>query len=181
TFPRSVGQVPLYYNHKPSGARSNWHTDYMDMSVKPLYAFGHGLSYTQFEYSDLSLSQTAVVPLDTITIQFKLTNAGDIAGEEVVQLYIADPIASATRPVKQLKAFKRVGLQAGQTKVVSIELPIAHFAFYDVDMNYIVESGAVQVMIGSASDDIRLQADVEITETGTHIQQVFKTAVSVSE
>ncbi|MCA9895422.1 MAG: glycoside hydrolase family 3 C-terminal domain-containing protein, partial [Anaerolineae bacterium] len=152
TFPRSVGQVPLYYNHKPSGARSNWHTDYMDMSVKPLYAFGHGLSYTQFEYSDLSLSQTAVVPSDTITIQFKLTNTGDVAGEEVVQLYIADPIASATRPVKQLKAFKRIGLQAGQTKAVSIELPIAHFAFYDVDMNYIVESGTVQVMIGSASD-----------------------------
>lgn len=179
TLPRDVGQVPTYYAHKPSGARSHWHGDYVDMSVKPLYPFGYGLSYTTFTYSNLSVSQNTVNASDTVTVQFDLTNSGSVAGEEVIQLYIADPVASVTRPVKQLKAFKRIALDAGQTRRVMIALPVAHFGFYDRSMNYIVEAGKVEVMVGASSDDVRLSASLEIARTEP-VEQVFMTRVEVS-
>ncbi|MGJ3237572.1 MAG: glycoside hydrolase family 3 N-terminal domain-containing protein [Anaerolineae bacterium] len=181
TLPRHVGQVPRYYNHKPSGGRSHWHGDYVDMSAQPLYPFGYGLSYTTFTYDQLTLSQTRASASETITVIFNITNSGNLAGEEVVQLYIADPIASVTRPVKQLKAFKRVALEAGQTKQVQIALPIAHFAFYDRNMCYTVEAGTVQVMIGSSARDIHLQAEIEIIDTVHDIEAVYTTAVEVNE
>lgn len=179
TLLRHVGQVPAYYNHKPSGGRSHWHEHYVDMSVKPLYPFGYGLSYTTFEYGNLSLSQTSVNAHDTVRIQFDLTNTGAIHGEEVIQLYISDPIASVTRPVKELKAFKRIALDAGESKQVTIDLAIAHFAFYDRHMNYIVEPGHVQVMIGSSADDIHLSSDIEIVGVPQTVEQVFTTSVKV--
>lgn len=181
SLPRHVGQIPAYYNHKPSGGRSHWHGSYVDMNVKPLYPFGYGLSYTSFEYSNLTQSHTAASANDTVTLTFELTNTGSVAGEEVVQVYIADPVASVTRPVKQLKGFKRVHLDAGAKAKVSVALPVAHFAFYDRHMHYIVEPGTVQIMIGTSSQDICLTAAVEIDGTSQPVEPVFTTQIEVTD
>lgn len=178
TFPRSVGQVPIFYNHKPSGGRSNWHVDYNDMNVKPLYAFGHGLSYTQFEYSDLSLSHTQATAEDMISIQVAVKNVGNCAGEEVVQLYLSDPVACVTRPVKMLKGFKRIHLNAGEQACLTFSLDVRHLGFYDEQMAYIVERGQIDVLVGSASDDIRLTGSFEITDTCQDVGEVFLTPVT---
>lgn len=179
SFPRSVGQVPVFYNHKPSGGRSNWHTDYVDMSATPLYAFGHGLSYTQFEYSNLTLSQQQVIADDVLEIQVTVRNVGERAGEEVVQLYLSDPVSTVTRPVKMLKGFKRVSLEPGESTTVCFHLDVRHFAFYNQQMEYIVERGQIEVMVGSASDDIRLNAFVDVTETTKGVDQVFLTPTTL--
>src|SRR5690606_22667143 len=105
--------------------------NYTDLSTKPLFPFGHGLSYTEFSYSDLSLSHKQAAAADVVTISFRVQNSGQYAGDEVVQLYVADPIASVTRPVKLLKGFKRVSLQPGETRAVRFELDLRHLAFYD--------------------------------------------------
>ncbi|GAB4515239.1 MAG: glycoside hydrolase family 3 N-terminal domain-containing protein [Anaerolineae bacterium] len=180
SFPRHVGQVPVYYNHKPSGQRSHWYGDYADMSVKPLFAFGHGLSYTTFTYSDLTLSHQSATAADTVAVSVSVQNTGSYAGDEVVQLYVADPIASVTRPVKALKGFQRVHLEPGQQSRLTFHVPIAHFAFYDRQMRYVVEPGEVRVMVGSASDDIRLDGTLTITGETTEVQQVFSTRVEVN-
>jgi len=173
TFPRSVGQVPIFYNHKPSGGRSNWHTDYVDLSVKPLYAFGHGLSYTRFEYTNLEVSQSQVTATDVVDVSVTLCNTGSCAGEEVVQLYIGDPVATATRPVKMLRGFKRIYLDRGQQKTIVFHLDVRHFAFYNPQMEYCVEQGQVNIMVGSASDDIRVDASLEIVADSIVYDQVF--------
>lgn len=180
SLPRHVGQVPTYYNHKPSGGRSHWYADYADMPVKPLFPFGYGLSYTTFDYSDLSINAEQVSADDTLTIQFTVTNTGSVAGEEVVQLYIADPVASVTRPVKQLKAFKRIALAPDASKTVTMQLDMAHFGFYDRNMNFVVEPGNVEIMIGSSSQDIHLSQTLEIIGETTVVEQVFLTPVEVS-
>jgi beta-glucosidase len=179
TFPRSSGQIPIFYNHKPSGGRSNWHTNYVDMSVKPLYPFGHGLSYTQFEYGDLSLSQNKARATDVLEISFKLKNVGQIAGEEVVQLYLSDPVATVTRPVKMFKGFKRLLLAPDEEKRICFKLDLRHLAFYNQDMQYVVEAGDIRLMIGSSSEDMRLEAVFEITESIEIKEEVFLTAVHV--
>lgn len=180
SFPRHVGQVPVYYNHKPSGQRSHWYGNYTDMSAKPLFAFGHGLSYTTFEYSNLVISQGEATAQDTVAVSFTLTNTGGTAGDEVVQLYLGDPIASVTRPLKALKGFQRVHLAAGESICVTFHLPIAHYAFYDRAMQYVVEPGEVRVMIGSASDDIRLEGALTIIGETTPVEQVFSTSTTLS-
>ena len=179
SLPRHVGQVPVYYNHKPSGARSHWHGDYADMSTKPLFPFGFGQSYTTFEYRNLSIKQSTATAQDTVEIQFEIQNTGTLAGEEVVQLYVSDPVASVTRPVKQLKGFKRIELNAGEAKNVIIELNMAHLAFYDRHMNYVVEPGVICIMVGSSSEDIRLSAEIEIVGTVQGVEQVFTTQIKV--
>lgn len=159
TWPRAVGQIPIFYNHKSSGGRSHWHTDYVDLSVTPLFPFGHGLSYTQFEYSNLKIEST-----DTrATISAEIKNIGTRAGDEVVQLYIHDVVASVPRPVKELKGFKRVRLAPGETRTVVFELPFDILAFYDEAMQLVVEPGTVEVMVGSSSHDIRLNGSFEVT------------------
>ncbi|MDX1994712.1 MAG: glycoside hydrolase family 3 N-terminal domain-containing protein [bacterium] len=180
TFPRAAGQVPVYYNHKPSGGRSNWHTNYVDQSTTPLFPFGHGLSYTRFTYSDLSLSHQQITPLETLTISLTVKNTGEYAGDEVVQLYIADPVASVTRPVKMLKGFKRIFLEPNQEKTITFQLDMRHFAFYDRQMQYVVEPGTVEVMVGSSSADIRLTGQLEIVGSTTSVEQVFFTPVEVT-
>jgi beta-glucosidase len=179
TFPRSVGQIPVYYNHKPSGGRSNWQGDYADMPATPLFPFGYGLSYTQFAYSDLTVSHEQVTSTDTITIRVSVKNVGDRAGDEVVQLYVGDPVASVTRPVQMLKGFKRITLQPGEKKTVCFELDVRHLAFYDRQMQYIVEPGQIEIMIGSSSEDIRVCGSVEVTGAATSVEQVFFTPVRV--
>lgn len=179
SFPRSVGQIPVFYNHKPSGGRSNWQGQYIDLPATPLYAFGHGLSYTQFSYSDLRLSAPQIAPTDTLTVSVRVQNTGQRAGEEVVQLYIADPVASVTRPVKQLKGFARVALQPNEARTVHFELNARHLAFYDAAMRYVVEPGVINVLVGAASNDIRQQASVEVVGAVMSVEPVFTTPTRI--
>ncbi len=181
TFPRSVGQVPIYYNHKPSGSFSNWYTNYVTESIKPLFPFGHGLSYTQFAYTDFSLTPAQARAGETVEISFSLENTGKTTGDEVVQLYCCDVYASLPRPVKELKGFQRITLQPGEKRRVTFHLPVNIMAYYDLDFNLIVEAGVIQVMVGSSSDDIRLQGEFEIAgDAKTSIfERVYVCPVSV--
>ncbi len=178
SFPQHVGQVPLFYNHKPSGGRSHWQGQYVEMSTKPLYPFGHGLSYTQFDYADLYITPQQVSGEGIVEMSFTLTNSGTCAGEEVVQLYVGDPIASVTRPVITLKGFKRIALQPGETKTVTFSFDVRHLAFYDRNMRYQVEPGEITVKIGSSSQDIRLSGSFEIIGQSVEVEQVFFTTVN---
>ncbi|MBI5302665.1 MAG: glycoside hydrolase family 3 C-terminal domain-containing protein [Chloroflexi bacterium] len=176
TWLRSVGQVPLFYNHKPSGGRSNWQTDYVSLSVTPLFPFGHGLSYTQFEYSNLQIDSTDA----RATISAQIKNIGARAGDEVAQLYIRDEVASVPRPVKELKGFKRVHLAPGESRTVVFELPLDLLAFYDEAMQLVVEPGTIQVMLGSSSQDTRLNGSFEILGSKRIVpQRVFAGATQV--
>ncbi|MBE3038620.1 MAG: glycoside hydrolase family 3 C-terminal domain-containing protein [Chloroflexi bacterium] len=130
TFPRHAGQIPIFYDHKPSGMRSNWYVDYVSEQVTPLYSFGHGLSYTTFEYSDLVIHKKQASLGESVDLSLKIKNSGDMAGEEVVQLYVRQEFASAPRPVKELKGYVRLALQPGDSKSVAFHLPVnqRHFA-----------------------------------------------------
>jgi beta-glucosidase len=162
TFPRSVGQLPIFYNHKPSGMKSNWYIDYVSEKATPLYPFGHGLSYTRFEYSDLSIERNQATAGEGVDITLKVTNTGDVRGDEVVQLYIRDEYASVPRPMKELKGYARLTLEPHQSKIVTFHLPVDQLAFYDADVNLVLEPGRIFVMLGSSSDDIRLRGEFEI-------------------
>lgn len=163
TFPRGAGQVPIYHYSKPSGLSSFWYRDYVDQPASPLFPFGHGLSYTSFEYSDLTVEPLTAAPGEQVHISLKVTNTGLKAGDEVVQLYIRDEYASVPRPAKELKGFVRLSLQPGETQKVTFHLPVNQLAFYDKCMDLAVEPGRVLVMIGSSSEDIRLSGAFEIT------------------
>jgi len=160
TLPRAVGQLPLYYNHKPSGARSQMHGDYSDLSCSPLLPFGHGLSYTSFEYSGLELSSRRPHADEKLEVSLRVDNVGDRSGTEVVQLYVNDVVASVTRPVKELKGFARVTLEPGRGAIVRFELDLGQLGFYDRDMQFVVEPGEVRIMLGSSSEDVRLEETV---------------------
>lgn len=162
SFPRSVGQIPVFYNHKPSGGRSHWHGDYADLSAQPLFHFGHGLSYTKFEYGSLKANRHQLLMGESINIGVEVKNIGEMIGEEVVQLYIHTKFRSVTRPVQELKGFKRITLLPGETKSVSFTLTTDQFAFYDRKMQLVVEPGPLEIQIGSSSSDIRQQMAVEI-------------------
>lgn len=152
TFPRNEGQLPVYYNYlrwrKP-------HNGYVETKTSPLYPFGYGLSYTSFEYAQFSMSEK-IQSSDPITCQFKLKNTGKYQGDEVIQIYIKDKIASVARPVKELKAFKRVNLDPGEEVVLSVSIPAEMLAFYDINNSYVIEPGEFEFMVGSSSEDIRL-------------------------
>lgn len=160
TFPRTVGQVPIYYNHKntgrPPSPTDRWTSKYLDVHYTPLFPFGHGLSYTKFKYSDLEISPREVEREDQIKVKVKVKNIGSIEGDEVVQLYINDVVASVTRPVKELKGFKRITLKPGEEKTVEFTLTLDMLSFLNQDMRRIVEPGLFKVMVGSSSEDIRL-------------------------
>jgi beta-glucosidase len=181
TFPRSVGQVPIFYNAKPSGMKSNWYINYINEKATPLYPFGYGLSYTTFEYADLSINPKQVTPGETVDISLKVTNSGSRAGEEVVQLYTRDVYASLPRPVKELKGYLRLLLQPGENKTISFHLPVDQLAFYDVDLNLVLEPGKIMVMVGSSSEDIRLRGEFEIAGAGVMKvkERVFVCLVSI--
>lgn len=154
TFPRSIGQVPIYYNHYATGRDVNkdnnvfW-THYIDESNKPLYPFGYGLSYTQFKYAPLEIDASNS---STIIVRTKLTNIGKVAGEEVAQLYIHDKVASVARPIKELKGFKKVLLQPNQTVELEFVLTHQELGFYNNAGEFVVEPGSFDVMIGTSSD-----------------------------
>jgi beta-glucosidase len=162
TFPRGVGQVPIFYAHKPSGGRSHWKGDYVELSSRPLFPFGHGLSYTCFEYANLRVEPARVAPDGRVTIAADVKNVGSRAGDEVVQVYIHDVEASVTRPVKELKEFQRISLEPGEQKTVSFSLAMSALGFYDRDMEFGVEPGAIDVMVGSSAADIHLRGTFEI-------------------
>ncbi|ACK42995.1 MULTISPECIES: glycoside hydrolase family 3 N-terminal domain-containing protein [Dictyoglomus] len=154
TFPKYSSQLPLYYNHKPSGRVD----DYVDLrSPQYLFPFGYGLSYTEFRYSNLRITPEEI-PMDgEITITFEVENIGKYKGDEVVQLYLHDEFASVVRPVKELKRFKRITLAVGEKKTVSFKLDRRDLEFLNIDMEPIVEPGRFEVFIGSSSEDIRLK------------------------
>jgi beta-glucosidase len=179
SFPQVVGQVPMHYNHKPSGGRSHPTGKYVDSSTRPMFPFGFGLSYTQFSYSNLHLSSQQVSAKDTLQITVDVQNTGQRAGDEVVQLYLQDVVGSMTRPVKELKGFKRITLQAGEQKTLTFDVPVSHMAFYDRHMNYIVEPGLIKVMVGCSSEDIHLQAEFEIVGKVMGVERSFVTDVRV--
>jgi beta-glucosidase len=159
TFPLNVGQIPLYYNHKNTGRpmdpNNKFTSKYLDSPNEPLYPFGYGLSYTSFVYSDIRLSKTQLKGNETLTATVTLTNIGKFAGEEVVQLYIQDLEASVSRPVKELKNFKKVMLQPGEKKEISVDITTNDLMFYNSDLKYDWESGDFIIYIGANSRDVK--------------------------
>jgi beta-glucosidase len=168
TFPRNVGQIPIFYNHYNTGRPVTKPTDiryksaYIDSPNDPAYAFGYGLSYTTFAYSDLKLSTTSPQKNETIKVSFTLSNTGKVAGEEVAQLYIQDTFASVVRPVKALKDFAKVKLNPGESKLITFEITPDKLSFYDEEKGWITESGEFKVMVGGASNDIKLKSSFEL-------------------
>jgi beta-glucosidase len=155
TFPRSVGQVPIYYAHKNTGrppSAERWTSKYIDLPVSPQFPFGHGLSYTTFALSDLKLGAARIAPGETLSVQVTVTNTGARTGDEVVQLYVSDLAASVTRPVRQLRAFERVTLEPGASKTLSFALGPPDLGLLDGRMRWIVEPGAFEVTAGTSSE-----------------------------
>jgi len=155
TFPRAVGQLPLYYNYKRTGrppTDQKYTSKYLDVPWTPLYPFGHGLSYTQFRLSDLRLSAQSIRPDGQLTASVEVENTGARAGDEVVQLYVRDVAASMTRPVKELKGFERVTLAPGERRRVEFRLTPAHLGFYNRAMRFTVEPGEFRVFAGTSSE-----------------------------
>jgi beta-glucosidase len=160
TFPQTIGQCPIYYNLKPSGRGY----DYVDSSGRPQFPFGHGLSYTEFRYSNLTVSPSKGSASDKFTVEFDVENAGKMKGDEVPQLYIHDVVASIVRPLKELAAFERVTLAPGQKKHVTFTLRNDQLSFLDAHMKPVVEPGEFEVFVGSSSDDIRLSGKFEVAK-----------------
>lgn len=161
TLPRSVGQIPILYNPKPSGGRSQIYGDYVDLSAAPLFPFGHGLSYTHFAYRDLRISGDLRAG-DVVEISCVVRNAGQRTGDEVVQLYIQDEVACVPRPVRELKGFCRLTLEPGQSAEVTFTISPEHLAYYDEAMALALEPGRVRVMVGASSADIRLEGAFQV-------------------
>ena len=159
TFPRQVGQVPIYYSAKNTGRpfddNNKYTSKYLDVENTPLYPFGYGLSYTKFEYSAISLSKNGIRTGEIITATVTVSNTGNYDGEEVVQLYIRDMVGSISRPVKELKGFQKIFLKKGESKQVSFNISAADLKFYNSDLKYVAESGDFKVFIGTNSQDVK--------------------------
>ncbi|MBW3469819.1 beta-glucosidase BglX [Arthrospiribacter ruber] len=161
TFPQNVGQIPIFYNHKNTGRplpEGQWfqkfRSNYLDVSNEPLYPFGYGLSYTEFDYSGLQLSAEELSGDETLQITVDVRNAGSLDGSEVVQLYVRDLVASITRPVKELKGFEKVFVKAGETRSVTFELTKKDLMFYNQDAEFVWEAGEFEIMVGGNSQDL---------------------------
>lgn len=168
TFPRHAGQLPVYYNYKPSKKywlENGWGNSYADLKESsPLYEFGFGLSYTTFGFSNLSFSEKEIGKYGKTTVSCEIKNTGHTEGAEVVQLYIRDKLSSVVRPVKELKGFKKVFLEPGETQTVSFELGFEELKLLDKDLKWAVEPGEFEVMIGSSSEKIHLNGILEVAE-----------------
>lgn len=170
SFPRTEGQIPIYYNHYNTGRPAKDDNDktyvssYIDLQNSPKFPFGYGLSYTSFTYSDLKLSKNKINRNEEIAVSLKITNSGKMAGEEVVQLYLRDRFASIVRPVKELKGFNKIALQAGETREVKFIINNETISFYNNNIELISEAGEFDVMVGSSSEDIRLNSEFELVD-----------------
>jgi len=166
TFPRHVGMVPYYYNHKNTGrpkAEGKYNSKYIDVKNTALYPFGYGLSYTTFSYDNLKLSKKSMSVDDSLQVSVDVENTGNRAGDEVVQLYIRDLVGSVTRPIEQLRGFKRLHFEPGETKTVHFTLNPDDLKFHDINMDYRVEPGQFKVFVGGNSKDV-LQTGFEVTQ-----------------
>ena len=161
TFPRNVGQIPIYYSYRNTGRPlqgdnfQKFRSNYLDVSNTPLYPFGYGLSYTSFNYSDIVLSSAKMKGNQQLIAKITVTNSGKVAGEEVVQLYIRDKVASNTRPLKELKGFQKILLQPGESKQVSFTVSTEELKFYNHELKHIWEAGEFEIMIGGNSRDTK--------------------------
>ena len=168
TFPRSVGQIPIYYSHfntgRPATGDANHHqnSSYLDESIFPEYAFGYGLSYTSFVYSDLKLSSAKIKSNDTLEVSVTIKNTGKYDGEEIVQLYLRDKVGSIARPTKELKDFSKIALKAGESKTIKFAIDKEKLSFYNQKLEWAAEPGDFDLMIGASSDDIRLKDTFEL-------------------
>jgi beta-glucosidase len=168
TFPRVVGQVPIYYNHKSTGRppdpKEKYTSKYLDAPWTPLFPFGHGLSYTTFTYGDVRLGAQQIRASDTLSVSVDVTNAGARAGDEVVQLYVHDEVASVTPAVKRLRGFRRVSLKPGERRTVTFVLRHDDLALYGLDMRRVVEPGFFTVYVGTSSADDAHSARFEVVQ-----------------
>ena len=171
SFPRNIGQVPIYYNHKPTGRPVDpqnpyidYKSSYLDVPVTPLYPFGHGLSYTSFKIDNLKLDKTTLKDGETLTASVDVTNTGDYDGEIVVQCYIRDIWASVTRPVKELKGFEKIALKTGESRSISFSLDPEDLAFYNLDMKFEPEAGDFKLWVGTSSNDESNEAQFTYAE-----------------
>ena len=169
TFPQNVGQIPLYYNHKNTGRplpEGKWfqkyRSNYLDVSNDPLYPFGYGLSYTNFSYSDISLSSNTIKGTQSIKATVTVTNTGSVSGKEVVQLYTRQLVGTTTHPVKELKGFQKIELKAGESKTVSFNIAASDLKFYNSDLKYVAEPGNFKLFIGGNSRDVK-QTDFKLS------------------
>jgi beta-glucosidase len=159
TVARDVGQLPVFYNYKPSARRG-----YVLDTIAPLYPFGFGLSYTTFAYSNLRVSAKQIPATGRARVSVDVRNTGSRAGDEVVQLYIRDEVSNATRPVKELRGFQRVSLAPGETRTVSFDVGPEHLSYHGVGMKRVVEPGTFQLMVGGSSADLQ---SVSLVVSGT--------------
>ncbi len=168
TFPLSVGQIPIYYNHFNTGRPAkndnnhNYNSSYIDLSIFPKYEFGYGLSYTTFQYSNLQLSKKKIKGNEQIEVSVTITNTGKYDGEEIVQLYIRDKVGSIIRPVKELKDFQKIKLNAGEAKSIKFIIDKEKLSFYNQQLQWVAEPGDFELMIGASSKDIRLKEEFEL-------------------
>jgi beta-glucosidase len=157
SFPRSVGQCPIYYNYYSTGRPTNdnknvfW-SHYTDVENTPLYPFGYGLSYTKFEYKNLKVSQQEYIKGEMVKVTIEVTNTGNYDGKEVVQLYLQDVVASIARPVQELKGFELTSLKKGETKTITFTLTDKELGFFNNEGNYQVEPGTFKIRVGGSSD-----------------------------
>ena len=182
SLPRSAGQLPVYYNHRAGGGRSMVLGDYTDLPSRPAFPFGHGLSYTSFDYEELSCPDTVDVHA-TINVWVTVRNTGGRDGDEVVQVYVNDKVADVARPVRQLVGFKRVPVPAGRRRCVKFLLDATQLGYYDRQMRFVVDPGEVEVLVGSSSRDIHLRKTVVLQGDRRPLQQqqVVATQVEVVE
>jgi beta-glucosidase len=170
TFPLSVGQIPIYYNHFNTGRPAlddknhNYNSSYIDLSIHPKYPFGYGLSYTTFEYSKLNLSKRTMKNNERIEATVTITNTGKRKGDEIVQVYLRDRVGSVVRPVKELKDFAKISLNAGESKTVRFVIDKEKLSFYDQKLNWVTEPGMFDIMVGASSADIRLKDEFELVK-----------------
>ncbi|PWA03978.1 glycoside hydrolase family 3 N-terminal domain-containing protein [Flavobacterium psychrotolerans] len=168
SFPRDEGQIPIYYNHFNTGRptqnqeNTNYVSAYIDLENGPKFPFGYGLSYTTFQYSDLKLSKTKLKNTEIIEVTLNITNSGKVVGEEVVQLYLRDRVGSVVRPIIELKDFRKIKLNAGETKTLKFVIDNSKLSFYNSKLEYQSEPGDFDLMIGSSSEDIRLKGSFEL-------------------
>ena len=162
TFPRNIGQIPIFYNHKNTGRPINiegpdprdprYVSKYFDVENSPLFHFGYGLSYTSFEYKDVAIDSNTLLLNSRITVTASITNTGDFDGEEIAQLYIKDKFGSITRPVKELKGFEKIFLKKGETKTVEFVITANDLKFYDNNLNFVNEAGDYELFVAGSSD-----------------------------